>query len=191
MKIYSYSIEHGELIGESTATKSPLEVNVYLIPAYATTKQPLPPKSGFVVCFNESIEEWEYVEDNRGMDIHDTVTKEDSICDYLGALKEGYALGKYVKTAEEVYADKVAHVEFMIQTHLDSKAREKGYENILSACSYAGHTNPFQAEGQAFVSWRGNVWAYCYQELEKVQAGTRAEPTVDEFILELPVFIAP
>jgi hypothetical protein len=75
-----------------------------------------------------------------------------------------------------------------VQSHLDAKSMEKGYDNIVSACSYAAAPNPFQAESISFVTWRGNVWAYCYQELAKVQSGERPVPDVMEFINELPVF---
>ena len=41
-----------------------------------------------------------------------------------------------------------------VQNMLDSAAKAKGYDSILSACSYAAYPNPFQAEGQEFVAWR-------------------------------------
>jgi hypothetical protein len=73
-----------------------------------------------------------------------------------------------------------------VQRHLDDAARAKNYDDIVSACSYAGAPNPFQAEGQAFLTWRGNVWATCYQIMADVQAGRRTAPTVDGLIAELP-----
>lgn len=81
----------------------------------------------------------------------------------------------------------VAEFEAGVQSHLDGEAQAKGYDNIISACSYAAAPNPFQAEAVSFVTWRGDVWAYCYQELAKVQAGTRPMPTIEQIIAELPV----
>jgi hypothetical protein len=81
----------------------------------------------------------------------------------------------------------IASFENAIQQHLDNEAQLKGYDNITNACSYAGAPNPFQAEAQSFITWRGNVWAYCYGELAKVQAGTRPMPTIAQIISELPV----
>ena len=78
-----------------------------------------------------------------------------------------------------------------VQSHLDTKAQEAGYDNILTACSYAGAPNPFEAESKTFVTWRGNVWAYCYSELQKVIAGTRPMPTLEDIISELPVRALP
>lgn len=76
-----------------------------------------------------------------------------------------------------------------VQAHLDAKAKTRGYDNIISASSYAGYANPFQAEGQVFLKWRGDVWAYCYRELAKVSAGTRIAPTESQLIAELPILI--
>lgn len=73
-----------------------------------------------------------------------------------------------------------------IQAHLDVSAQEQGYDNILTACSYVGAPNPFEEESKTFVAWRGNVWAYCYGELQKVIAGTRPMPTLSDIISELP-----
>lgn len=84
--------------------------------------------------------------------------------------------------------DKQEIIEIEIQKYLDAKAVEYGYDNILSACSYAGAPNPFQAEGQAFVAWRGNVWAKAYEILQDVLLEVRVEPTPEELMAELPVF---
>lgn len=89
--------------------------------------------------------------------------------------------------AAGVFADKVAQYETAVQAHLDTAAQALGYDSILSACSYAGYTNPFQAEGQSFCAWRGAVWDHCYTQLAAVQAGQRTEPTVAVLIAELPV----
>lgn len=85
-------------------------------------------------------------------------------------------------TDEEIQAAKLKQFEQAVQSHLDTTAQSKGYDSILSACTYASYTNPFQTEGQAFTAWRGNVWAYCYEQVD-IFTGT-----VDEFILTLPKF---
>lgn len=81
----------------------------------------------------------------------------------------------------------ISMFEAGVQSHLDIKAQEVGYDNILTACSYVGAPNPFEEESKTFVAWRGNVWAYCYAELQKVIAGTRPMPTLAQIIGELPV----
>lgn len=87
--------------------------------------------------------------------------------------------------------ERIQEIINTVQNHLDLKAHEYKYDSILSACSYAAYTNPFQIEGQKFVAWRGDVWAYCYQALSEVQNGTRTEPTADELISELPILTIP
>lgn len=42
---------------------------------------------------------------------------------------------------------------------LDSLAQSWGYDNIVSACSYANSTNAkFKAEALALISWRDAIW---------------------------------
>ena len=75
------------------------------------------------------------------------------------------------------------------QELLDSKAREKGYDDILSACSYAGYENDFKAEGEAFGIWRAKVWKYGYALLEAIGKGKRKLPeSFEELMNELPKF---
>lgn len=80
-----------------------------------------------------------------------------------------------------------AAMTIAVQAHLDAAARALGYDNIVSACSYAGVANPYQAESQSFIVWRGAVWAYCYQVRANVLANLRTAPTEAELIAELPV----
>lgn len=84
------------------------------------------------------------------------------------------------------------HAKFMerlIDDHLAAEAKAKGYDSIVSACSYAGAANPFQTESQSFVAWRGAVWAKCYAVLDAVLTGTRNMPTPAEMIAEMPVLV--
>lgn len=90
-------------------------------------------------------------------------------------------------TPTPTLAEIASKFESDIQSYLDSQAQSKGYDNITTACSYAAAPNPFQAEAISFVTWRGNVWHYCYGELAKVQSGTRPMPTIEQIISELPV----
>ena len=78
-----------------------------------------------------------------------------------------------------------------VQNLLDTTAQAKHYDNIISCCSYAGAPNAFQAEGQAAIEWRGNVWATCYSIMAQVQAGTIPAPTIPELLAMLPVMVWP
>lgn len=93
--------------------------------------------------------------------------------------------------AASVAARKAGVFSDIVQRHLDRKAQDRGYDNIVSACSYAGAPNPFQAESQAFLDWRSAVWQYCYKVLADVAAGVRAEPTEAQLLAELPALVLP
>lgn len=79
-----------------------------------------------------------------------------------------------------------------IQKHLDTTAKTRGYDGILSLASYAVSAHPpFAAEGRAGANWRDAVWGYGYQVLAAVQAGTRTVPTPEALIAELPLMVWP
>ena len=74
-----------------------------------------------------------------------------------------------------------------VQAHLDASAKARGYDDIVSACSYAGAPNPFQEEAITFLQKRAACWQYGYQVLAECEAGTRAIPSSDELLGELPL----
>ena len=98
-------------------------------------------------------------------------------------------------TAEEVAAVKAKQVEMYtnaVQEHLDSVAKDRNYDGILSLCTYATSSNTtFAAEGQAGVAWRDSVWTDCYTILANVESGVRTQPTVEELVAELPTIVWP
>lgn len=65
-----------------------------------------------------------------------------------------------------------------VQARLDTFARTRNYDNILSACTYATDIDTtFSAEGQYCVASRGTTWRKLYEILDEVNAGIRPEPT--------------
>ena len=98
------------------------------------------------------------------------------------------------KTGEEISAhSKVLQNTYIkaVQSMLDAKAKEKGYDNIVSACSYAGYDNPFRAEGESYGVWRANCWQVGYRILAEAAAETRPMPTVEEVLAEMPELVLP
>lgn len=76
-----------------------------------------------------------------------------------------------------------------IQAHVDAVAVGRLYDSAVSLASYATSTNPAWAdEAAAFIAWRDEVWIFAYAELAKVTADPpqREQPTVEDFIAELP-----
>jgi len=69
------------------------------------------------------------------------------------------------------------------QSRLDTFARARNYDSILSACTYATSAVPqFAAEGQIAVDARDATWMSLYTLLAEIQAGTRDAPTSFEDI---------
>lgn len=79
-----------------------------------------------------------------------------------------------------------------IQAHVDATAQSRRYDNGISLASYVNSTVPqWAAEATAFVAWRDAVWAYSYAELDKVLNEEREQPTVEDFLAELPAISWP
>ena len=80
-----------------------------------------------------------------------------------------------------------------VQVHLDTTVQAKGYMDGVSCASYFNDPHlPFNAEAQAFVTWRSNVWLQCYADFAQVVAGTKPIPvSPDAYIATLPVLVWP
>lgn len=75
------------------------------------------------------------------------------------------------------------------QLLLDEFARSRGYDGILSACSYASSAVPsFAAEGQRCMELRDQMWTKLNQMLMEVESGKRPVPAkLDDVLIDLPV----
>lgn len=93
-----------------------------------------------------------------------------------------------VKRAEAILAA-VNDYRAAIQAMIDAKASERQYDSGAALASYVNSTiEQWASEAQAFVAWRDAVWLYALAELDKVQKGERDQPSVDDFLAELPEF---
>ena len=91
-------------------------------------------------------------------------------------------------TLEEIQAQYVIEV----QRRLDLFAGTRGYDGMLSACTYAASTVPqFRAEGQYAVEARDAAWAKCYEVMALVMAGQMPLPSLDELFAMLPGLVWP
>jgi hypothetical protein len=92
---------------------------------------------------------------------------------------------------EEIEAAKIKSAEGAVQKMLDAQAKNRGYDNIINASLRAGYPGPFHNEGVAFANWMDACWAKCYEILAAVKTGTRAEPTIDDLLAEMPALVLP
>lgn len=96
---------------------------------------------------------------------------------------------------QKVQQDKINALQQAIilatQARLDSFAKTKGYDSILSAATYASSIVPeFAVEGQIAVNSRDVTWAKLYQILAEVQQGVRVMPgSFLDIESELPVLV--
>jgi hypothetical protein len=92
-------------------------------------------------------------------------------------------------TAQEIAEAVKQRIIMLIQQRLDTFAQSRGYDGILSACTYATSQVPkYQQEGQYCVNIRDQTWYAAYQIMEAVVAGTRSLPSgYEEIESELPV----
>jgi len=89
-------------------------------------------------------------------------------------------------TAEELQGYKEQEVSEAVQKMLDNSSVTRGYDSIISECSYASSTGTFGAEAQITVNWRDAVWTYIFQVQVDIKSGDRTEPTLSELLDELP-----
>lgn len=76
-----------------------------------------------------------------------------------------------------------------VQTLLDSEAVAHGYDNIVSAVSYANSGHPvFGPEGQAFLSWRDECWQKLFDVMNTAFGSGAPAPTEAEVVAAMPVF---
>lgn len=99
-------------------------------------------------------------------------------------------------SAEEVAARKQAvkdQITVDVQARLDTFAQSRGYDNIVSACSYATSQHPkYGVEGRYCVQAREDTWDALFAIEADVLAGNRPMPHgYDEIEAELPALVWP
>lgn len=89
------------------------------------------------------------------------------------------------KTNEEL----IAELTRQIQKRLDTFANTRGYDGILSACTYATSAmQKFAVEGQYCVNKRDETWSTGYAIMAEVLGGQRPVPSsIADIEPELPV----
>jgi hypothetical protein len=72
--------------------------------------------------------------------------------------------------------------------HLDTVAQQRQYDNRLTIVAYLSSTNPaWAAEAEAFIAWRDACLAKMFELQAAAEVGQGRSPTIDEFIMAMPV----
>lgn len=100
---------------------------------------------------------------------------------------DGYTYALEPIPVEDLMQDAKRQLTDAVQRHLDETAQGRGYDGILSLCSYIASPNPpFKEEAEAGLAWRDAVWLKCYQVMADVIGGVRQIPSEEELLAELP-----
>lgn len=94
-----------------------------------------------------------------------------------------FTISPHPEAAQRVKEHKIS----VIQQALDKGARDRGYDNILSAVTYGlDSASPFYLEGLAYAKWRSDCWATGFQILSQVEANVIPVPEDQELVNMLP-----
>jgi len=107
-----------------------------------------------------------------GLEVFDAV--KDSAAPYVPAPPDPEALKEAYRQA--------------VQAHIDATAAQRGYEAGHTLAGYTASAVPlWQAEAQAFVVWRDQVWLSVFDTLAQIEAGEAEPPkSADALIGTLP-----
>ena len=91
----------------------------------------------------------------------------------------------FVETLEQAKQRLEEYVQFV----LDKKAKQKGYKDMATACSYYGSTvEEWAMDADYFIKLRDSVWTECFQKFDAFQSAEDAPENEEEFIKSLTSF---
>lgn len=97
-----------------------------------------------------------------------------------------------VKVVSLALSDVQACILPIVQKRLDDFASTRGYDNILSACTYVtSSVDQFRLDAETAVSLRDQTWAACYGILSAIQSGDKQMPSLEDFLNSLPPLVWP
>lgn len=76
-----------------------------------------------------------------------------------------------------------------LESHYDTTAQAKRYDNRLTCALRAGYPGPYQTEALSFALWMDTCNQLAYKALDEVNAGTRSTPSIKDLLQELPAII--
>lgn len=152
----------GYFLWEVEADEDPLNPGTYLVPGGCT--EIAPPEEAQFSVRQFANGEWSVLPNFVGVTYWLPDGSEHTISEIGITLPEG-ALGfppDIAPTLEQIKAS----LEVLVEKHVDDFAKTWGYNSVYTAATYlTSHIPKFQAEAQALVTWRDNVW-YFVEDLD-------------------------
>ena len=74
-----------------------------------------------------------------------------------------------------------------VKLYLDDKAKSLGYDDIISACTYASAPNQWQGEAIRIVMWRSDVWERVFELEELGQLPATVEALRSDLATNVPL----
>ena len=78
-------------------------------------------------------------------------------------------------------------VQAEVKLYLDDKVKSLGYDDIISACTYASAPNQWQDEAIRIVMWRSDVWERVFELEELGQVPATAEALRSDLATNVPL----
>lgn len=154
-------------VPESTAPDT-IDAEGNVIPGVVTPAYTIPSVEVQVKCHSYADVQMGLLEADLGVDLSAYVR-------LIAIVRAGIApYVPAVKTAAEIQAE----IVLSTQQRLDTFAQTRGYDGILSACTYASSSIPhFASEGKSAANLRDATWEALYTLMAQVQAGAHPMPT--------------
>jgi len=93
-----------------------------------------------------------------------------------------------VRLVEQVSRD----FNLLLTRAMDATAKSRGYDGIVSLCSYVNSGNPtYAAEAGAGIAYRDAACAYLVDTISRISAGTLPAPSKAEFTAGIPGIVWP
>lgn len=164
-KVVSQLDHEGWYLGTAVADLSPLEKDVFLIPAGCIDQEPPPVITAGM----------RYKPDGVGGWLEEIIPLPDP------------EPSPTLPTTEQI----ISSYEAALDAHLDAVAQQHRYRDRVTFAMRAGYPGPYQAEGTAFGIWMDNCNQQAYALLQAVMAGEAEMPSKEAFIASLPEFVLP
>lgn len=152
MIVYNYDPITKEYTYQSTAQQNPRVEGAYLIPANATITKPLKNKKGFVNVWQGN--KWAYMQDHRGEEWYNSLTKNKEVINFIGELSENYY------TLDSVIANPPEGEYWQYDKELDKWVGNPVLYKLEILNSFDTYWNiklnqPFEFEGYKYIpAWR-------------------------------------